>query len=348
MTIWARPAISILWLGDMGQQYLRKSSLVVGVPGQQSLDLSQLHFKFTVRRGDLQTPNTLDVRIYNVSDALAKGLLVGNNQTQAVTNSAEFSQISLSAGYENAQFGLLFQGSIIQVRLGRESQADTYVDIRAADGDSAYNFAVVNTSLAAGSTPAQHVNVNAAAMNLPQGFAAQLPATALPRGKVFFGLARDSMRQVAQANGVNWSIQNGQMQTVSLQQFVPGEVTVLNSASGMIGWPEITANGIHVRVLMNPNIKIGGVVQIDNKSVLEYLLPTGLDFNIAQAVVPRVDADGYYVTWIAEHTGDTRGQEWYTDLICLAVDQSILLQSGILNKFTVAPAPSVRVVNPYG
>ncbi|MGC8165472.1 hypothetical protein ACP3WT_28400, partial [Salmonella enterica] len=61
----------------------------------------------------------------------------------------EFTRIVLQAGYAG-NYGIIFDGSVKQVRRGRENQTDTYLDITAADGDSAYNFAVVNTSLAAG------------------------------------------------------------------------------------------------------------------------------------------------------------------------------------------------------
>ncbi|WP_457832633.1 hypothetical protein, partial [Staphylococcus aureus] len=81
-----------------------------------------------------------------------------------------------------------------QVRRGRENQTDTYLDITAADGDSAYNFAVVNTSLAAGSTVEQHVQAACTAMapfGVSLDYMFELPKNPLPRGKVMFGMARD-------------------------------------------------------------------------------------------------------------------------------------------------------------
>ena len=34
----------------------------------------------------------------------------------------------------------------------------------------------------------------------------------------------------------------------------------------------------------------------------------------------QVSTDGLYRVFVAEHSGDTRGSEWYTDLTCLAVN----------------------------
>lgn len=330
----------------MTAQYLRKVQLVVGNAAGQGLDLSELQIRFMVRRGDYQTPNSVDIRIYNVSDDTAKALLTGNQLNQTIDGSAEFSQVQLSCGYDG-QYGLIFSGNIMQVRRGRDSAADTYIDIRAADGDAAYNFAVINTTLAAGSTPQQQLDVIAKAMGLPLGYVSPLPNTALPRGKVLYGMARDALRDFAKTYNASWSIQDGKIQIRSLAQFVPGDIVAINSASGMIGWPEQTANGIHIRCLLNPNIKIGNVVQINNASIQDYQIPISLGYEVDKALVPRTDWDGYYVVYVAEHSGDTRGQEWYTDIIALAANGKGYIPLGTLNR-TVTPTLGQSFVNPYG
>src|SRR5690242_5355904 len=134
----------------MTVQYIRKVSLTVG-NATKVLDLSALHFRFTVLRGDLQTPNSVDVRVYNVSEDTLN------------TVRKEFTKLTLQAGYEG-NFGVIFSGTIKQVRRGRENATDSYMDLTAADGDSAYNFAIVNKSLKAGSTPEDHFNVVLGAM----------------------------------------------------------------------------------------------------------------------------------------------------------------------------------------
>ena len=108
------------------QQYLRKAVVAVGSAGGAGQDFSAFRCVFNVRRGDFQNPNSCDLRIYNLSDDTAHSL--------ANPNSAEFTQVAISAGYDG-NFGLIFNGTIKQVRIGRENQKDTYVDITAADGD---------------------------------------------------------------------------------------------------------------------------------------------------------------------------------------------------------------------
>ncbi|MBU9534734.1 hypothetical protein KTE49_30340, partial [Burkholderia multivorans] len=132
------------------QQFVRKVSLIIGFDSGEALDLSELRIVFRVQRGDLQTPNSARIRVYNVS------------ATTARRAQKEFTRVVLQAGYEG-NYGIIFDGQIKQVRRGRESQTDTFLDITAADGDSAYNFAVVNTTLAAGSVATDHVSAAIAA-----------------------------------------------------------------------------------------------------------------------------------------------------------------------------------------
>src|SRR5262245_58054798 len=117
------------------QQYNRKLSIVVG-EGTEGQDFSEFKVTFSVRRGDLQTPNSADVRIYNVSDQTAHRI------------EKEFTRIAIQAGYEG-NFGLIFDGTIKQARRGRVDAKDSYIDITAADGDEAYNFSSMAVSLAA-------------------------------------------------------------------------------------------------------------------------------------------------------------------------------------------------------
>ncbi|QYY30233.1 hypothetical protein K2O51_22945 [Cupriavidus pinatubonensis] len=310
-------------------QFGRKVSLILGQDSGDALDLSELRFRFNVRRGDLQTPNSARIRVYNVSADTARRA------------QKEFSRVVLQAGYAG-NFGLIFDGTIKQVRRGRESQTDTYLDITAADGDSAYNFAVVNTTLAAGSTPADHVAAACTAMNpygVTQGYLPELPSNPLPRGKVMFGMAREFMRWTARTCQTVWSIQDGKVIMVPETSYMPGDIPEITAETGMVGLPEQTQNGITVKMLLNPSIKIGRLIWINNASVqqYEYSLNVG-----QQAQNERIEQqaklqdDGYYYVMIAEHEGDTRGNDFYTDVICLAADVTVL-PDNFKDKATVPP-----------
>lgn len=288
----------------MTDQYLRKIQLVVA-DDAKGLDLSELHIKFSIKAHNLQTPNVLQARVYNVSDETAAQI------------QKEFTNVILSAGYEGGDLGTIFSGTLVQARKGRESPVDTYIDLSAADGDIGLNFGTIQVSLKAGSTFADRVDLLAKAMGVGKGYICPLPDDKLPRGKVMVGMARDHLRDLAMSCDVDFSIQDGKLQIVARNAAIPGETIELNSATGMIGFPEQTEDGIQVKCLLNSKIRSGGLVKINNADIQQFELVLGLQGVSSNAFLPSIAADGIYKTLVVEHTGDTRGQEWYTDLTCL-------------------------------
>lgn len=324
----------------MSNLYLRKCSLVVGNT-TQGLDLSQMQFRFAIDRGDIQTPNTATFRVYNLSKQTVNRLKTG-----------EFTNLVFQGGYD-ANYGVLFQGSVKYVYNGNDSAVDSFIDIVAADGDEPYNFAVVNRTLAAGSTPQDHVNVAAAAfaeydIQFDQGINPTFSGNPLPRGKVFYGLARDVLRKTAGDCNATWSLQDGNLEFVLQTSYRPGDPIILTSATGLIGFPQQTQNGIIIRSLLNPSIKMGGRVQIDNASVQRYRFPLSVSAQAANLLIPSLDADGMYKVLYTQHRGDTRGNDYYTEMTCIAVDKTAvgLSTPQIASRLTAGPVPP-GPVNPY-
>ena len=290
-------------------QYLRKINLIVAGASGGGLDLSPMRIVFKTKKSDAQTPNTAEIRVYNLAPETAKKIR------------QEFKTITLQAGYE-ANYGVIFTGNIKQVRFGRESGTDTYIDIAAGDGDDAYNFAVVNTTLAAGAKQSDQISAAGNAMagrGVGVGYVAETGAQALPRGKVMYGMARDYLRQSAEASETTWSVQDGKLQIVSLTGTLPNQAVKLNSKSGLVGTPEQTNDGIKARCLLNPLLKIGGKMQIDEKDVAEAKLPDTEKDSTANKPAD-ISSDGVYRVLTIEHSGDTRGNDWYSDIVCLDVD----------------------------
>lgn len=292
-------------------QYLRKINLIVAGTSGSGLDLSPMRIVFKTKKSDAQTPNTAEIRVYNLAPETAKKIR------------EEFKTITLQAGYES-NYGVIFTGNIKQVRFGRENGTDTYIDIAAGDGDDAYNFAVVNTTLAAGAKQSDQIAAAGTAMSgkgVGVGYVAETGPEALPRGKVMYGMARDYLRQSAEASSTSWSVQDGKIQIVSLTGTLPNQAVLLNSKTGLVGTPEQTNDGIKARALLNPLLKIGGKVQIDEKDVAEAKLPDTENKSTANKPAD-ISSDGVYRILTIEHSGDTRGNDWYSDIVCLDVDAS--------------------------
>lgn len=292
-------------------QYIRKCKLLVAGASGDGLDLSGLRIQFKIKKSDAQTPNTAEIRVYNLAESTARQIR------------KEFKRVVLQAGYES-NYGVIFDGNIKQVRMGRENGTDTYIDIAAGDGDDAYNYAVVNKTLAAGAKQSDQINAAAGSMSdkgVSTGYVGDTGSQSLPRGKVMYGMARDYLRQSAQASGTSWSVQDGKLQVVPLTSVLPNQAVLLTSKTGLVGTPEQTNDGIKARCLLNPMLKIGVRVKINEEDVSEAKLPDS-DKKDSANKPADISKDGIYRLLVVEHSGDTRGNDWYSDLICLDVDAS--------------------------
>ena len=190
----------------------------------------------------------------------------------------------------------------------------------ASDGDKSYNYAVVNASLAAGSTQKDHIDVASKAMGLSSGQVDANTASSLLRGKALFGPAKDILRQSSQANNQNWSIQNGQLQVVNKGGLLSTQAIFLNSQSGLIGTPEQTSKGIKAKCLLNPLFKIGGKVIINEENIALEKIKSDSKKEKPEGKPATIAKDGAYKIISIEFSGDTFGSDWASDLICIDVD----------------------------
>lgn len=310
-------------------QFNRVASIVLS-DGKLGIDLSDFHYRFDIQAMDTESPNNMALRVFNLSDktiARIKG---------------EFSTVTVTAGYKG-NTGVIFTGTIKQLRSGRESNISRYLDIFAADSDLELNYGIVRQTLAAGSKPQDAIS----AVSRAYGFTADpvQPAVntegvnpaSLSRGKVLWGLGRSVLRDAAKTLNASWSVQGRQIQVLPMQAYLPNEVVELTSQTGLIGVPEQTDAGISARCLLNPRIVVGGLVKINNAAINHYLRGVksvnpaldkdgifGVAFNSWKEVQygASVASDGIYRVLVVEYTGDNRGQDWYCNLVMLAANPS--------------------------
>jgi hypothetical protein len=285
----------------------------------KALDLSGLRITFRVNADDASSPNEATIRVYNLADKTAQHAV------------AEYSSVSLQAGYGD-QTAVIFTGTVIYYKTGKENNTDSFLEIFAADGDEAYNQAVANTTWAAGYTFSDLLKFYAKNMGL------QLDQNALtylaqaggaypaPRGKVDQGLFKLLTRDLSRAVNARWSIQNGVLTLIPNDSYLPGTIIEINSATGMVGTPEATQEGIELDCLLNPLLKIGYAIRINNQDITQTTFKNLYYPGIPTQYVAGVDPDpdpqnnGLYRLIVIEHSGDTRGQEFYSHLICLKID----------------------------
>lgn len=293
----------------MSEQYLRYANLVIdqGSP----IDVSELRFRFDFKM--------------NISGMASQGTFRITNQLRATAHEMvkrkNYGTIALDVGYRDSH-GLIFKGTIHATYYGRDNPTDTVTTIMASDSGHAHNYAVVSKTLAPGSTPKDHLDVAMAAMKpfgVTQGYIGpDLSKPVYPRSVTLYGMARDVISTIARTRGSHAFYERSKVQIVEKDKSVPGSTIVLNSDTGLIGKPTQGMSYVLARVLINPDIRLKGIVQIDQASIEAFKQPFG--FPAQGLSVPDTSqqfdlaADGLYEVFQIDVSGDTRGNPWYMDL----------------------------------
>ena len=298
-------------------KYLRTASLLLD-DGQNGLELSDLRFTFHVEAAQQQSPNNATITIYNPNETTR----------QRILKKGEFQFIRLQVGYQGGALGSIFSGNISQMRHGKEGSKDKFISILGVDGDVLYNSTVVSTVVPGGSSADEEIGILAGSTpNGQLGYAPTLeglnPQQSLIRDKVMFGMFRQVARQIARKQNLSWSVNGGKVDFIPFDSYKAGEAVKLNSLTGLIGIPEQTDAGIKIRCLIDPKIQVGGLIELNNKEITQVQIENEvLNLFAGQGILYAVtQADGLYMAFSIDYIGDSRGNEWYMDIICLAVNR---------------------------
>jgi hypothetical protein len=295
----------------MTRQWIRYCKVTMG--GGAAIDFSELRLRFEIRQATTQAPGHANVTVTNPKKATANSI-------------KEYDHLTIDAGYRDGH-ATLFEGEIVQKRYGRENPTDTYLHVLAKEGSKAYSYAIVNKTLAKGHTFRDQVDACLEALKpfgITAGYIADLGSMKMPRGRALFGMVREQLRAVCQSTGTWWRITGNKLEIFKPEEGRPGNVVVLNSRTGLIGMPVQTFNGIEAKCLLNPNIKPGSMVQIDEASIQRQTISPNYSAGAQNALIPSIDADGVYEVYEVIHHGDTRGTDWYTDITAIAKGPTVI------------------------
>jgi hypothetical protein len=305
-----------------GRQWIRKAQLLIAKKATDvsqtttpALDLSELHFTFHVATSDLETPNNMVATVYNLDPAMIQTIV------------QEYDQVSLSAGYENANFGIIFTGTIRWFRSGRDRITDNFLEITAGDNDKGYNFGFINTTLAPDVQTATWQSVYDESVKAfgvqPDEESRSILAQGgivFPRGRVLFAPARVVMHELAESLKARWFVLNGVLIVIQDQSVRKGAATILGPDTGLVGQPQQTDQGIVARCLLNPSLAIGSKVVIRKELIVQTSIIKNFLSYTDPVFIARVSPSDTYRILQIDYTGDTRGQDWYCDIICAAMD----------------------------
>lgn len=114
------------------------------------------------------------------------------------------------------------------------------------------------------------------------------------------GLLEDIQNMIGGYNPNNdafvLGVQNGEINVGSPKKTESDNVLLVNKNTGMVGLPMPTFNGINVKVLLNPDIRVNDKIKLESERV------------------PM--CNGYYYVLGIRHEGELRSSQFYTTLHC--------------------------------
>ena len=205
----------------------RVCSLVIGKAGGQGKELSGLRIAFDIQKGATESPNKSTVRVWNLSDATKK-------QIETIGN-----VVILKAGYaQDIGAVTIFTGTVTRSTTTREGP-DWITELEMRDGFLEFRDAKVSASFEKGATVGRVVADLAGRFGLTvRALPDDIAQKQYPNGFAFAGRARDGLTKACEYAGLEWSIQNREVQIISKGGVYRKQAYVLSPDSGLIGSPE--------------------------------------------------------------------------------------------------------------
>ena len=302
----------------MTLQWKRNCKLTIQVDKNepQALNFSKFRIVFSVSQATNEQPKAAEIYIYNLSSQ-TMNLLAGADNSKTDT------QVILECSYGTDAPMVVFKGRVFQYRRGRENATDTWFCILAQSGDKLATEAIINQCVPAGTginAVGEIVVLEAQKHGMTVGEMAKLSEQKYPRGRVLFGSLHGYIQKIGKENNVVFDYSDDVLSSVDLNKHSIEPMQILTPKTGLVGLPQLTSEGLSIKCLLNPKLKRMGRVQVD----MSNLQTEQYDINYGGQGVDQIlknpktatNTQGIFVIRAIEHNGDTRGDEWYTSMIC--------------------------------
>ena len=272
--------------------------LKITTTGQFNVSLEDLHCKIVVSGAETGAPNRCDVNIYNISQQTVSSIKAGD-------------KITIDAGYKDLH-GVIFEGEILYTRYGKVNGVDTYLNLQCN------NLNINNKMIAQTLSKNESISSLVKAVSDKVGLVGieglnYIPRDQYIRSKPIFGTAQDILNVVSKSNGLYFMFNGEKYSIFDINNLMVAKTTILNKDTGLISRPKITQQGVEGRCLINPNIKVGSMVQIMQSSIDEF--KADLSYAGLGKATGAISYDPKGLYWIIKtvFSLDNRGKEWYID-----------------------------------
>lgn len=274
--------------------------------------------------------------------ALSVGTLVVYNMNAATEAEVinEAFQISISGGYEQGQYDEIYTGDIVQVIRNRENGIDYRLEIVALHGFNQLEMNHCRASMAAQATPRQIVEQVCKSSQIPINIGEisnKISQQPLPRGKILFGKPQKYLREIAMNNNAFYRLNSKkEVELHAMYDEIPeNKVLYYTPESGLVGTPKYTDNGIIIKTLLDPRIKVNSMIKIDNAIIQQQALNIDAKALTQQQKQDQnliFDKDGEYQVLSVTHSGDTWGDDWSTEVIGISRTGRNTLPTAVQNS----------------
>ncbi|MBS6673455.1 MAG: hypothetical protein KH259_05025 [Haemophilus paraphrohaemolyticus] len=245
-----------------------------------TLVINNLRISFDIDKTINEKPNPATIRVWNLNRSHLNQILSG-----------AFDKVALSVGYQTLT--QIYSGDITKASVQRHD-LDFILTLECADGFRAYTQARITSTLKSGSNDEQILTeLSKTLPNVNLGTVEVTNKRQLPRGKVMNGDTRELLNRLARNSGADWSIQDGELVFLPKNKVLKAEAILISQETGMVNAPEHTDDGLELQCLLNPQLVIGGLVEV--KSILDY-------FNGQYKVVKLL------------HSGDAMEGDWLSKM----------------------------------
>jgi len=282
--------------------------LLVGRPGQKGIEIvPPLRITFDISKDTGEEPNEIKIRIWGLSPATREAIVEPDNVA------------ALYAGYEQEDGALLMAyGTVLQGWTFFDGP-DVITELDVLDGYAQIRDTVVSLGYGPGVRARLIIEGIARQMGLRLVMAEDVPDRVWQNGFSYYGAARVALHKVVQGTGLEYSIQNGELQVIARRGTTARQGFVLAADSGLIGFPERMRQGAREKAKVkgqrtgdNRDI-VSARQQRDGWRVVSLLLPT-LNPGDLVKLESRTVQDWFRIERL-RHTGDWGGQgDWITEL----------------------------------
>ncbi len=288
-------------------QFKRIVRLTVGQPGKDGVVIENLKISFDIDKDLTQQTNKCNVKIFNLAPETRKKV------------ERPDSICILEVGYQE-DIGLrrIFIGAITHAWTGGDGP-DAVTELEMSDGQVAIRDSVISVGYSAGANGGKIVSDIAAQMGLLLRVANDVLFTDYPNGYSYAGYAKTALDKVCSAAGAIWSIQNNELQVIMGGGTNGVRALAFSANSGLIGSPERIVKGVKradsdkeqekkkkrkvkkqdkhekkagwkIKSLLAPTVNPGDAVRVESRTVT-----------------------GWFRVETLKHSGDTHGNEWFTE-----------------------------------